>query len=837
MPTRAGVQRPGDPHPWLELDFGALREWGGLLVDFGGDAAPAHRVLGSDDGAHWKLLLEAAAGATARSWLATGEADARFVRLELGAPHAVRRVEVVPVELAVSPARWASARARAAPRGHYPRHLLGEHAYWALVGGDGDERKGLLGEDGALELDVEACSIEPLLWTGDRLLTWADVELGASLAEGSLPVPSVEWRAAGLRLAITAFASGAAGRSALVARYAVTNTGAVARRLRLLLVVRPFQVTPSWQSLNLVGAIARIGRLAYAAGRVRVDSERTIAAVSAPDGFGAATSAEGLAALASGRLPEATQVDDPIGFAEGALAFDLVLAPAASEAVWIAAPLFAASEAPPAGLARAEAARWGEARLAETLAHWRARLARVPITLPACAAPFEESLRASIAWILVNREGPRIQPGPRCYRRSWIRDGTLTGTALAEMGFADEAKAFLRWYAPYQYEDGFVPCAVDRKGIDRAIEHDSHGQLAWGTVELYRLTRDEAFLRALWPHVVRAVGAIERLRAERTTAAFRGNVRFGLLPESISHEGYASNPAHSYWDDFFAVRGLADAAWAAGQLGDAAAAERIGALCSEMRRDLHASIIASMSKHGIDFVPGAAELGDFDPTSTSIGLDPCGELARLPRAALERTFERYWQELDARRRGAAPNDAYTAYEVRNAVALLRLGWKQRALEVLAWLISDQRIPAWREWPEVTTRDPRAPRFLGDLPHGWVASSFVRSVRRLVAYEDDDSRALVIGAGVPEAWVREAPGVGVASLPTHFGALDLQLIADGADRVRATFGGACSPPGGVVVVSPLARPLRGAIVDGVVRAVEDPTRVRLAALPRELVLVY
>ena len=74
-------------------------------------------------------------------------------------------------------------------------------------------------------------------------------------------------------------------------------------------------------------------------------------------------------------------------------------------------------------------------------------------------------------------------------------------------------------------------------------------------------------------------------------------------------------------------------------------------LARELRRDLHASIEASMRKHGIEFVPGAAELGDFDPTSTAIALDPCGEGERLPRAALLHTFERYWQELDARRIG------------------------------------------------------------------------------------------------------------------------------------------------------------------------------------------
>src|SRR5262249_5218069 len=108
---------------------------------------------------------------------------------------------------------------------------------------------------------------------------------------------------------------------------------------------------------------------------------------------------------------------------------------------------------------------------------------------------------------------------------------------------------------------------------------------------------------------------------------------------------------------------------------------------------------------------------------------------------------------------------------------------------------------------------RAPRFFGDLPHGWIASSFVRAVRRLIAYERRDDGALVLAAGVPEAWVREAPGVRVRGLPTHFGSLDYTLCADGDDRVRMTLGGTARPPGGFVLVSPLARPLRAALVGG------------------------
>jgi len=837
-PATAWCPADGDAQPWIELDFGRRCEFGGVVIDFAATVV-ACRLLASDDGTQWTELAHTAAQQTSRAWLRTADGEARFARIQFdaGAMPGVVHVDVVPLELAVSPARYTSAAARRAPRGRFPRHLLGEQAYWAVVGPDGGEHKGLLSEDGALEVDAESFTLEPFIWAEGRLITWADVETRVALADRHLPIPSVEWRAPGIRLHITAFASGPASRSALVARYAVVNEGRAQRALRLFLAVRPFQVNPAWQSLNLVGGVAPITRLACEPAALRVDDARRVVAVTRPDHVGAAPSNDGLAALAAGRVPAASRVDDPIGFAEGAFGFDLDLGPGESATVAAALAWHESTPPLPTGLDRAAAMAWVDEQLAATRAAWRARLARVPIELPPSAARMTDSLRASLAWIVVNREGPRIQPGPRCYRRSWIRDGTMTGTALAEMGLADEVRAFLRWYAPYQLADGQVPCAVDHHGIDRAIEHDSHGQLIWGVVETFRLTGDEAFLRELWPHCLRAVDALAALRAQRTSEAYRGTSFFGLLPESISHEGYASHPVHSYWDDFFALRGLGDAADAAAWLGDAPAAERIGALRDAMRADLHASIARGMAEHGIDFIPGSAELGDFDPTSTAIAFDPCAEANGLPATALARTFARYWSELEARRRGDAKNEAYTPYEVRTAAALLMLGQRDRALSLLEWLIADQRLTPWCEWPEISWNDRRAPRFFGDLPHGWVASSFVRAVRRLIAYERSDDSALVLAAGVPDGWVREAPGVRVRALPTHFGRLDYTMCADGEDRVRVTLGGDAHPPGGFVIVSPFDRPLRSVLVDGSTRPVIEPDRIALVQLAAELVLIY
>jgi hypothetical protein len=307
-----------DRHPWIQLDLGRSCEWGGLVVDFAGStAAPSSRLLASEDGARWTLLAEDRGGTGSRRWLRTSDGEGRFARIEFppGSAPAVVRVAPAALELAVSPARYIAAAAREERRGLFPRHLRNEQAYWAVVGADGDERKGLLSEDGALEVDAESFSIEPFLWTEGRLATWADVERRVGLAGGHLPVPSVEWEAGSLRLRITAFAAGAPGSSTLVGRYEIESTASVSRRVRLFLAIRPFQVNPAWQSLNLVGGVAPVTRIERTADTVRVNDARTVFSVSRPDAFGAARSEEGLRELATGRMPARERADDPVGFA------------------------------------------------------------------------------------------------------------------------------------------------------------------------------------------------------------------------------------------------------------------------------------------------------------------------------------------------------------------------------------------------------------------------------------------------------------------------------------------------------------------------------------------
>jgi len=102
------------------------------------------------------------------------------------------------------------------------------------------------------------------------------------------------------------------------------------------------------------------------------------------------------------------------------------------------------------------------------------------------------------------------------------------------------------------------------------------------------------------------------------------------------------------------------------------------------------------------------------------------------------------------------------------------------------------------------REPRKPRFVGDMPHGWVASDFIRSALDLFAYEREADDALVLAAGLPPQWL-EGEGVAIDNLRTPYGLLSYSLQSQGRRLVLKVAAGLRPPPGGLVLVWPGAQP--------------------------------
>jgi hypothetical protein len=471
---------------------------------------------------------------------------------------------------------------------------------------------------------------------------------------------------------------------------------------------------------------------------------------------------------------------------------------------------------------------------------WQARIVRVGLHVPAAQRACVEALRTASAHILVNRVGPALHPGPRRYARSWIRDGAVMAAALLRTGHAREVRDFLRWYSAYQAPDGNVPCCVDAKGPDWLAEHDSHGQLPFAVAEYFRFSGDRALAAELAPHVWKAADYLARLRAQRTTPEYDApgkRARRGLLPESVSHEGYLAHPVHSYWDDFWALRGLADAAALARALGEPDRARRLETERAALEKSLYASIEATIAERAIDHVPASVEWADLDPSATAMALVTTDAVRRLPQAALARTYELYLDAFRRRRDGSMDWSSYTPYEIRNVAALVRLGWRDAAHELLDYFLADRRPGAWNQWPEIAWRDPRSPGHLGDLPHTWVAAEYVLALLSLFAFEDPADGSLVLAAGIPATWLAQGDAIGVEGLPTYHGELTYRLEPSSRESLRLRISSQLAPPGGILLRPPLPRPLRHVSVDGKHHEDFAPDTVRIDAGPASIEMTF
>jgi hypothetical protein len=833
------------PEQTLTLDFARPREFGGLVLHWLPDAFPSRYSIDfSDDGERWREVRRVAAGNGGADPHLLPESETRYVRVRMhdgpAKAYALAEIEIKDVAYGEHPNAFFEALAAAAARGHYPRGFSREQSYWTVLGIDGGAVQGLLSEDGALEIGPRSGSIEPFLLADGRLITWADVTTEHSLAERYLPIPTVVWRHQDLALRVTAYAAGDHARSQLIADYTVENLSDRPRSVTLALALRPFQVNPPQQFLNILGGVARVDELSWDGKALAINGQPRVLALQRPDDVIVAPFDSGnIPEILSQARPGLTRVRDDSGFASAVLLYRLDLPARGTRRLGLTAPLAGSPALPdsePAGEQAGDAAAWLDRQRAATAAEWREKLNRVALSVPPAAQPVADSLRTALAHILINRGGAALQPGARAYARSWIRDGAMMADELARVGHAAVGRDFVEWFAPYQFASGKVPCCVDGRGSDPVAENDSHGQFLYLVAQQYRYSRDAAWLRSLWPRVAAAVGYMDSLRLKERSALNRTPERrayFGLMPASISHEGYADKPAYSYWDDFWTLAGYDAAIAIAGALGRGGDARRIARQREEFSRDLHASLRASIARHRIPYLPASADRGDFDATSTTIALSVAGQQERLPQRELRQTFERYWKEFLARR--GTEWDVYTPYELRSVGTFVRLGWRERAGQLLDGFLADRRPVGWNQWAEVIGRAERQPRFVGDMPHGWVASDYIRSVLDLFVYERQADRSLVLAAGVPHDWLA-GEGSGVRNLRTPYGELSYVLRRDGRRVVLTIEEGLRLPPGGLVFGWPSATPPEEAYLNGRPVRWESGRELRIRRLPAVIEIV-
>ncbi|MEW5798099.1 MAG: discoidin domain-containing protein [Bacteroidota bacterium] len=832
---------------WIELDLKYEKEFGGVNLLWDPSLKGlSYSILTSFDRKKYDTIYSVTKGKSGNVHHFLPESEARYARLLLkgnasNQPFKLEEFSVIASESLSTPNHFYERIAAASPSGFYPRYFLKQQPYWTVVGVPSDTREALFNEDGVFEVDRQKFSIEPFIALDHNrnIFHWANGKSEQSLEENYLPIPTVTRTYEDVELRTTLLAAGDAGSSAVMARYVVKNSSPKNQKGSFYISLRPFQVNPTSQWLNYDGGFAKTNTISIVGNRATVD-DKTVIVSGIPTAFGASAIEQGDITdfIAQNSIPQSPFAMQSQGMTSGAFQYSFDLKPGDSLVVIAAVPFTPEGNRWTNGLPTADEF---EKTFAEVKSFWKKTLNTVEFNVPPDAQRLVNIIRSNLAYILINKDKFGFQPGSRSYERSWIRDGSMTSDALLKLGITEEPKKYLEWYAPYQYESGSVPCVVDTRGPDPVPEHDSHGQLIFACMEYFRFTNDTAFLRARWNNIAAAVSFIQSLRAQRMTPEFRdGNDEkqafYGLVTESISHEGYSDKAMHSYWDNFFVLKGLKDASAAAAVLGKQKEAREYDSLAKAFRIDLYNSIALAMKNRKIDYIPGCVEKGDFDATSTSIALFPNGEMKFIPQPAFNTTFDKYFDWFVQRAENKLTWDAYTPYEIRNVGTFIYLGQKERAHYALDYFLKDQRPQGWNHWAEVVANGYRTMRFIGDMPHTWVGSDYINAVRAMFVYEIDDDHSIVMGAGLKEEWVKK--GLSIKGLPTHYGTLSYSVSSPSDSSVTIQIEGTVNANKTplLIPVTLCAKQLQRASINGVAVTPENGFIV-IKQLPASVEMIY
>jgi hypothetical protein len=772
----------------VTIDFKTLREFGGLQIDWlKGNYAQSFDVQLSLDGQTWENAYSVLFNQSEASFIRLPEAEARFVRINLGKSisgkgFGISGMKFLEIKNSLTPNDFLIYTSKHSPAGHFPRYFSEQASYWTIAGVNNDVKEALINEDGMVEVDKALFSIEPIIRTGDSLYNWHNVKTIQSLGNtsdkiGLSFIPTVSWQLNGLDFTTAVTATGEANKnSKLDISYSFKNTTTEPKDFEFYMMIRPYQVNPYYQFLNLAGGAGKIKSISEEDGGYLSVDDKVVLFQEKYDAFGASAFDEGniVDLIRQGKMPLNKSASDQNGQANGVVKYKIHLNPGEETNLFVMVPFYGRNT--PDGKLSIENTAAGFARSAE---FWKAKVGHVKFNLPPSADRIINTYKANLGYILVNRDKAGIQPGSRSYERSWIRDGALTSSALLKSGIVTEVKDFIDWYTASQYENGKVPCVVDHRGPDPVPENDSHGQMIYLIREYFNFTHDTVFLKSKNEHVLKAVEYIEVLVAQRSADYYKnGNdslrAFYGLVPESISHEGYSAKPMHSYWDDFFIMKGLKDAAEIQKILGETASYERVKKTRDTFTENLYNSLHLAMKLRNIDYIPGCVELGDFDATSTTIALTPCNELKNLPKPQVYNTFDRYYEFFKNRRDGKLEWVNYTPYENRLIGSFISLDEPERAHELIDCFLDDQLPQGWSHWAEVVWKDHRTPQYIGDMPHTWVGSDFINAIRSMFVYENEFDQSLVLASALYQDWIDSPEGMSVGNLPTYYGEISYSI---------------------------------------------------------------
>lgn len=689
------------------------------------------------------------------------------------------------------------------PPGYYPMWLGKKQEYWTMTGVPVSRHETLFSEYGTIDPYKEGFVLMPYLYTDDKLITAQNADkVVQGLEEGYLPIPSVTWQYENLSFVQKVFTYGSEKESKTGIIYTLENNGDDTVRGKLFLTIRPFQINPPW----MFGGFTEVSQIEKNGNIISINGKPRILDLNTNTEFGAMEYKDGevIDTIKNGCIPEKLSVSDTDKSASGVFAYTFELPKSYKEKYFFVVQLGEKSE-----ITDKISSEEVISELEKVKKSWRKNLNKVEINIP--DKELLEIFKTNLAYIMLNYDDSAFIPGPRNYERSWTRDGSAMAAAVLKCGHPDMVKRYIQWLVSYQRPSGEIPPILDTDGNPKGErEYDNQGEFLFTAAEYYRFTGDKKFIDEIFPALVKAAGFIKTLRNRRLTEEYKNTRFYGILPTSISHEGFPDPGAHSYFDVWFALKGLKDLQYLASELGRKKEVKWVNRLEEELRESLLGSIRLTMEEKNIRFIPSSAE-GHQDACGNSISIWPTEEEKYLPDGLIKAHVDDWYFKVFLPERKKRIKHNFISYEIRYITACLIKEDKKKALDMLNFFKTTVRPGKWKVWGEGVSSDYRAPVYLGDMPHTWTSAIYINTLRTAFVYENE--KKLVLGLGIDENWLSDNNVVSVKDMPTYFGDISYSMKM-GSKSLMINVQGNAKPEKEFVLKSPfLKKKIKGVKING------------------------
>ena len=589
--------------------------------------------------------------------------------------------------------------------------------------------------------------------------TMDGVTVKHGLAPGGLLIPWSEWAAGDIavRTEVCQVARGSPQGDVLVAasRATLKNTGAAERKVSLYAAIRPLGAAGgSVQHLAITDeGDALVGKDNRAA---IVSNEKSSASGVGDADIVGETAAAGKMFMDGGATASR-------GECSGMLRFDLTLAAGGAKTLGFICPVLpgrrtvahqwdgksqwaqfdlAAPDPPEGGILQPDPdleyyrGLKADAIFEEAATFWKAFVGKFTLTTPDTRWPEALSAIVAHAAIAMNDGAPDVAV---VNYNVYNRDGVYTANILQKAGQTDLAAKAIDYFLAHPFNGRAYP------------EADNPGQVLWIIGEQWLFTRDEAWLKRVYPGV-RLLAAM--IKYYRTTAGPHwvgmNSLKFGdALAKEDRQELKAGrcDGSHPEYTEAFDIAGLWRAAEIARAMGKRDEAREWAELADSL-----------LAAYQVRF---AADLGKG--YGSYCVLWPCRLFPLGAGPAYER-FRKVWAQKPG---------GWRYFPLATAHQGLLAGNRDAAAGTIATHLDHEQMRGWYAFDEGgksgaggwgfarTTWDPSVA-----MPHGWANAEMWLLMRDALLFEDGDR--LVLLGGAPAEWLTGKRPISIAGMPTYFG---------------------------------------------------------------------